>query len=150
MANLKWLESMSVGVPQFDEAHKGYMAVLNAIAIALDQADLAEADRLCANFLDLATEHGRQEEAFLRRKKFPRLQTIIEAQQATLAKIEALAANIRHNPEAARHMVEDMMQAVVTYLLHGDINFKSFVQNLADEGHSIDPFAQNESIEPLT
>ena len=139
MAKLHWLESMSVGVDQFDDAHKGFIAVLNAIASALNHGDPVEAERLCATFLDMAVEHGHQEVAFLRRKGFPRVQTIIEAQQATLAKIESLNAAIRHDSETAKHMVDDMMRAEVDYLLHGDINFKSFIQNLADEGQSIDP-----------
>ena len=139
MTDLNWVDGMSVGIAEFDEAHKGYIATLNAIAAALDGGRIDEAERLCVGFLALAREHGHRELAFLRRKGFPQIQVILETQEATQAKIEQLLGAIRQDADAARRMVDAMEMAVVTYLLCGDINFKSFVQELVDDGISIDP-----------
>ena len=139
MADLDWVSSMSVGIAEFDAAHKGYITALKGIAAALAAGRADEAERLCASFLALAQDHGRRELAFLRRKRFPQIEMVAETQAATQARIENLLTAIRRDPAEAFGMIDAMRAAVVSYLLHGDINFKSFVQELADRGESIDP-----------
>ena len=139
MTDINWVDAMSVGIAEFDEAHKGYISALKAITAALEAGRTGEAERHCAALQALAREHGRREEAFLRRARYPRIQFIVETQVATQAKIAALLDAIRRDVAEARRLADDMEMAVVTYLLCGDINFKSFVQNMADNGLSIDP-----------
>ncbi len=139
MTDLNWVDSMSVGIAEFDDAHKGYIRALKNIAAALDGGRTDEAARLCASFQALAREHGLREVAFLRRKRFPQIQNVIDSQEATQAKIAVLLGAVRQDVAEARRMIDDMNMAVVAYLLRGDINFKSFVQELVDCGESIDP-----------
>ena len=69
----------------------------------------------------------------------PQIQNVIDSQEATQAKIAVLLGAVRQDVAEARRMIDDMNMAVVAYLLRGDINFKSFVQELVDCGESIDP-----------
>jgi hemerythrin len=134
MPKIHWLASMSVGIEEFDLAHQGFISALYDIAAALRIGAARQAERLCADFLTLAEEHGRRERDFLARFGYPDIELIETTQGETRAKIQELAAAIRAGDGAALDMIEQMQQAVVRYLLRGDINFKSFVQVLREDG----------------
>ena len=128
MTSFRWLDSMSVGVVDFDNDHKNYFAALNAIEQALRDGTRDEALLLCRAFLELAIAHGRREEEFLRQANYPRMDKIMDSQVEAQATINGLLELIRSAPDDALRRVVEMRHMVVTYLLDGDINYKSFVE----------------------
>ncbi|RAU21007.1 hypothetical protein CU669_15595 [Paramagnetospirillum kuznetsovii] len=139
MPGLNWVPSMSVGIDEFDDAHQRFISILKEIADALAFGNPDLARNRCVALLALAQEHGRRELALLTRLNFPRIEIIAETQTATQDNISALLDTIVRAPAEALGMIEGMQRAVVTYLLHGDINFKSFIEELKNQGIWIDP-----------
>lgn len=138
MAELQWLESMSVGIAEFDDAHKGFIAALHEIAAALEAGRPDEAERLGLAFFAVAQEHANRELGFLARHGYPGIDLVRKTQLTTQTRILSLLTAIQADPAAALAMIGDMQQMVVAYLLRGDINFKSFVQDLRDQGRPVD------------
>jgi hypothetical protein len=53
-----WVEGMSVGVPEFDEAHKQFGQSIGRIIAALDQGAFETAAGICAAMAASAAQHG--------------------------------------------------------------------------------------------
>ncbi len=122
---LAWRNSMSVGVAEFDKDHQCMLLLLQEIEAVVAAGDAAHAHALTVNLLALAGDHTSREEAFLRRIGFPGLDTWIAAKKDTLSRIAALKHAI---PGGGPDLIASMEDALITYLLRADINFKSFVE----------------------
>jgi len=128
MGDFRWLESMSVGVDEFDSDHKRCIALLDEIRTALGEGRLSEARETSQALLHLVEDHVCREEAFLQRLGYPNTETVINAQKDSMARIKAVSEMIVERPQDAGVFVTTMQNAVIAYLLRADINFKSFVQ----------------------
>jgi hemerythrin len=122
---LRWVESMSVGVQQFDNDHKRMLTLMAEIAAAWRQGQREPAHERIIDLQALTEDHIVRERAFLVRIRFPRLEAAITAQEELLSHIAALRAAA---PEDASAMISSMEEAFVAYLLRGDVNYKSFVE----------------------
>jgi hemerythrin len=122
---LRWVESMSVGVQEFDNDHKRMLALIAEIAAAWCRKEQDLARGQITDLQALTQDHIVRERAFLERIGFPRLEAAIAAQEELLSHIAALKAV---NPKDASAMISSTEEAFVTYLLRGDVNYKSFVE----------------------
>jgi hemerythrin len=122
---LRWLNSMSVGVAEFDKDHQHMLLLLREIAAALLEGNLERARSQANKLQTLAGDHTAREEAFLRRIGFPGLEAVMAVQHESLSRIAALK---NATPEDGSNPIASMEDAFVTYLLRGDINYKSFVE----------------------
>ncbi len=132
MARVEWLDGMSVGVPAMDADHKKLFALLNDIGEAMETDDRAKAMELCLDLHDLAIEHGKAEEALLQKIKFPDIHNVLMVQSETIQGIDELTALVEsgERPDAAIEKVAKMQKTFIDYMLRGDINYKSYVQEL--------------------
>ena len=122
---LRWLKSMSVGVVEFDNDHQHMILLMEEIAAALTAGDGQRACALADNLSVLAYDHTAREEVFLRRIGFPGLESLIAAQHDSLSRIATLTDAVR---EAGPDVIASMRDALLTYLLRADINYKSYVE----------------------
>jgi len=132
MAKVKWLDGMSVGVPEMDADHKQLFAALIAIQNALENGDKEEALALCRNLLVLAAEHNEREIEFLRRYAYPYIDNVLMVQENTVQGIQDLLSLFEKNCTISEitDKISNMQTAFIDYMLRGDINYKSFVQEL--------------------
>jgi hemerythrin len=139
---LRWLDSMSVGVAEFDNDHRQMLQLMADISTDLGQGKEKPATQRIIDLQALTRGHIVRERAFLQHIGFPRLEVAIAAQEELLSHIAALKAVPRKDANA---MISDMEEAFVTYLLRGDVNYKSFVEfaGLSD----VPSFGEEEPIE---
>lgn len=132
MAKVKWLDGMSVGVPEMDADHKQLFATLIAIQEALGNGDREEALALCRNLLVLDAEHNEREIEFLRRYDYPYIDNVLMVQRKTIQGIQDLLSLFEANNDTSEitNKISSMQTAFIDYMLRGDINYKSFVQEL--------------------
>jgi hemerythrin-like metal-binding protein len=74
----EWSEKMSVGVPMFDEEHRGLIGLINALSDIVCSG--AGPDEACAVFdrlVQYTVSHFRNEEAFLKSIRYPDLESHI-------------------------------------------------------------------------
>lgn len=122
---LRWVDSMSVGVAEFDRDHQHKLLLMEQIAAAVAEGGQERAYALVDSLLAFAKDHTTREEAFLRRIGFPALEELLAAQQQALSPIARLKDAA---PEEQPKMVATIEDALVAYLLRADINYKSFVE----------------------
>jgi len=130
---------MTVGVPELDDGHKEFFRHMSAIIAALHDQSFAEAERICRSMFAMAAHHSEAEEALLRRLDYPCLQNVIDVQVELAERLKRLLTLIiRRSPEA-HGFAAGTLEALVAYLLRGDINFKSFIQEMRDAGRLTEP-----------
>ena len=122
---LRWLDSMSVGVMEFDNDHKQMLQLMAEIAADLRQGKEEPARQRIIDLQALTQSHIVRERLFLQRIRFPHVEAAITAQKELLSHITTLEAVA---PKDARAMVSLMEEAFVTYLLRGEVNYKCFVE----------------------
>lgn len=130
MNDIRWLDSMSVGIAQFDDDHRRVINLLGAIVAAAERGENGHAVELAEQLIAVATDHVRREDTFLRQAEFPGADGVIGVQKANLANLSALAATLRDNPSKACDVASAMSREFVAYLLRADINYKSFVEHM--------------------
>lgn len=134
MSKLGWLDSMSVGVDEFDDDHRNFVETLARIADELRHERPAAARLLCEVLINQTRNHCEREEAFLRSIDFPTTEAVLAVQKRSLANLRALADAIADSPTEAAKTIAGMQAALIDYLMHADINYKSFVDSLASKG----------------
>lgn len=122
-----WVDALSVGVEEFDRAHREQLNTIGEIETALGQGDQENARALLDSLLRHIVEHQTEEMDLLVRTDYPGIDHIRQVQTATLARLEQLRAAVEAgaNLPDARRIATAMRMAFVDYLLKGDINFKS-------------------------
>jgi hemerythrin-like metal-binding protein len=125
---LPWLDSMSVGILEFDADHREFIDLVNAIAVKQEERDLKGVQELGRRLKTLAVNHQRREEDFLTQIGYPNKDQLIAAQSGSLERIARLIDAMSTDPKDADLRVQDMQNALVEYLLCADINFKSFIE----------------------
>jgi hemerythrin-like metal-binding protein len=122
---LRWLDSISVGVAEFDKYHKRMLKLMAEIAAALRQG---KHERVCERIAALRAcfeDHVAREEAFLQGIGFPGLAPLVKTHEETRSHIAALEAATIGEAGAIISRIEE---ATVAYLLRGDLNYKSYVE----------------------
>lgn len=132
MSTFSWLDSMSVGVEEFDADHRNFVETLGKIGAALDAGRTAEARLLCETLLNQTRNHCAREEVFLRKIRFPTIDHVLAVQAQSIANLRTLADSIANTPGQAAATIRGMQVVLVEYLLHADINYKSFVEAAKD------------------
>jgi hemerythrin-like metal-binding protein len=130
---LRWQESMSVGVAEFDRDHQRMLDLAQKTIAVLAEGARGRARKLIDSLLIFTADHTAREEAFLRRISYPRVEDVAAVQRDAVSRIAALKEAA---PEDARKQIAAIEDAFVAYLLRADINYKSFVEaaGLSDTG----------------
>lgn len=129
MNEIRWLDSMSVGVAEFNDDHRRIIALLGEIAIAVDRGEHDAAVGLAEQVVAVAADHIQREDAFLRQVEFPGADDVIGVQRRNLENLAALTVQLRDNPAGASVIAQNMAREFVAYLLRADINYKSFIEH---------------------
>lgn len=122
-----WVDALSVGIDEFDRAHREQLNTIGEIEAALGRGDRPEAAALLELLLQRLTLHQAEEMDMLVRTSYPGIDHIRDVQSANLARLGRLKEQVEnggHLPDA-RRIATEMRMAFVDYLLKGDINFKS-------------------------
>lgn len=129
MARDFWVDALSVGVEEFDQAHREQLNGISEIEDVLGQGDRAGATRLLRNLIGHLTTHQAEELALLERVSYPALDDIRAMQASTLSRLNNLTQRIETGGglQEARRIAMELRMAFVDYLLKGDINFKSYL-----------------------
>lgn len=122
-----WVDALSVGVDEFDRAHREQLNTIGEIEAALGQGKREEACALLDRLLRHLVSHQAEEMELLVRTDYPGIDHIREVQGANLARLERLRDMVETGTDLpdARRIATEMRMAFVDYLLKGDINFKS-------------------------
>ncbi|EME68821.1 hypothetical protein H261_16443 [Paramagnetospirillum caucaseum] len=122
-----WVDALSVGVDEFDCAHREQLNTIGEIEAALERGDRTEAVALLEHLLQHLVRHQAEEMDLLVRTGYPGTDHIHEVQSANLNRLRLLKTQVENGgpmPDA-RRIATEMRMAFVDYLLKGDINFKS-------------------------
>ncbi|WP_096704020.1 hypothetical protein [Magnetospirillum sp. 15-1] len=122
-----WVDALSVGVDEFDRAHREQLNTIGEVEAALGRGDRAEAVMRLEHLLQHLIRHQAEEVDLLVRTSYPGIDHIRETQSANLARLNRLREQVETGgalPDA-RRIATEMRMAFVDYLLKGDINFKS-------------------------
>jgi hemerythrin len=130
---IKWQESMSVGVVEFDRDHQHMLGLAQKTVAALAEGDQGLARELMNSLLVFAADHAARETAFLHRIDYPAVDHIAAVQRDALSRLATLN---KAAPEEAGEQIAALEDTFVAYLLRADINYKSFVEaaGLSDTG----------------
>lgn len=131
-----WVDALSVGVDEFDRAHREQLNTIGEIEAALGRGDRPQAVVLLELLLQGLTLHQAEEMDLLVRTAYPDVDHIREVQAANLAQLKRLKEQVENGAPMpdARRIATEMRMAFVDYLLKGDINFKSHL-DMAGFGH---------------
>lgn len=129
MNEIRWLDSMSVGVAQFNDDHRRIIELLGRIAEAAERGDRMAAAGMADELLAVAADHIRREDAFLRAAEFPGADGVIDVQRRNLDNLTRLAARLRDGGAEMGVVAHDMAREFVAYLMRADINYKSYVEH---------------------
>lgn len=129
MNDIRWLDSMSVGVAQFNHDHRRIIELLGRIAEAAERGDRAVAASMADELIAVAADHIRREDAFLREAEFPGAAGVIDVQRKNLDNLTKLAALLRDGDAEIGAVAQDMAREFVAYLMRADINYKSYVEH---------------------
>ncbi|ARJ64667.1 hypothetical protein WV31_02765 [Magnetospirillum sp. ME-1] len=122
-----WVDALSVGVDEFDRAHREQLNTIGEIEAALGQGDRKGACALLDRLLRHLVGHQAEEMDLLVRTDYPGIDHIRQVQAANVARLERLKETVEAGASLpdARRVATEMRMAFVDYLLKGDINFKS-------------------------
>ncbi|BAE49476.1 hypothetical protein [Paramagnetospirillum magneticum] len=123
-----WVDALSVGVDEFDRAHRQHLNTIGEIEVALSENRRSDAVGLLTHLLQILTVHQAEELDLLVRTSYPGVDQIREVQAANLARLHRLKDQVEGQTSQladARRVATEMRMAFVDYLLKGDINFKS-------------------------
>jgi len=134
MGSFRWVEGLSVGVEEFDEAHRQCISLLEDVEAAIEDGRIGQAGVLCDILVHAMIDHCRREEVFLRRIGYPGIDVLVEAQNANVDRLRGIATGMAEDPQAAARLAGEMRAAMVDYLLRGDINYKSYVDYVGASG----------------
>lgn len=123
-----WLNIMSVGVAEFDNDHKQFIAILTELETVLGAGDGERAKALGDDLMILCRDHCAREKAFLEKINYPDAANVLAAQQNSLTQVQELVEKIPCCADNALTLAKKIQAAMIDYLLKGDINFKSYVE----------------------
>jgi hemerythrin len=126
-----WVDALSVGVDEFDRAHRQQLNAIGEIESALADGRREEAVALLDHLLLLLAHHQAEELDLLVRASYPGIDHIREVQSANLERLCGLKDQVERGEgplSEAKRVATEMRMAFVDYLLKGDINFKSHLE----------------------
>lgn len=124
MAEIKWADNYSVGVPLLDEQHKQLIKMLNSIQAKYDQGIMFDVIMQMFNY---AAEHFRSEEALMRKHAFSGLDRQIQEHKMFLRKASEFAGKDLSDPGAYRQMVTFLAEWLVHHILHEDMQYREIL-----------------------
>lgn len=122
-----WVDALSVGIEEFDRAHREQLNLIGRTEEALGQDRRAEAILILHHLLRQMEDHQSREIDLLIRTSYPGVEHIRATQAANLDRLRQLTARIEDGCDLtdAGRLATQMRMTFVDYLLKGDINFKS-------------------------
>jgi len=125
--NIEWLASYEIGVPEIDDDHKALLKSLTAIKDAFADHDYGVCRSLVAEFASKAESHLEREEALLRDTGYPGADSHAEL-FARVAEIRDVCSSDLE-PWALAGQLDALAAVVMTDLIGGDLEFKSFLHD---------------------
>ena len=130
MQPLVWMKSFDTGNADIDSQHRSLMDCVSRLAGLISDGKGKEAYDECLKFRRLLDDHFADEEEILRDSRFPRLDDhlILHSETATQFNnvYTSCQETCKHNK--AGPCVVEMTASLMHHLLHGDMDFKSFLE----------------------
>jgi hemerythrin len=128
---LKWTDSLSVGVPEMDQDHRQFFARVNALNKAIaDRADKAKVQRLMDLMLMEAAHHFWHEQRLLTKRNYPDAKVHSEKHAQVTAEFYRLMQEFQEVD--ARQVWErkglQIRQLLVDHLLAEDMKYRDFLR----------------------
>lgn len=130
MINITWLPSFETGIASIDKDHRILVEEIQKIETALAAGDIETCSGLFREFLKLAVDHFRMEEALLSSIDFPDADNhrvahkrLLEIGEETLKIVEA---GLDH--EGAKKCLEEITYFLLEDVIKADAEFKTYAQ----------------------
>jgi len=129
--NIEWLASYEIGVPEIDDDHKALLKSLTAIKDAFADRDYGVCRSLVADFVSKAESHLEWEEALLRDTGYPGADSHAERHAELFARVAEIrdVCSGELEPWALAGQLDALAAVVMTDLIGGDLEFKSFLHD---------------------
>jgi hemerythrin len=114
MSYMQWAPALSVGVPEIDRQHQGFVELLNGLLDALHSGRAPEEIDDNVSLLRQHTiEHFRYEEMLLARSSYPRL---LDHQQLHAAFVEQLTRVMKEHADGTTSLSIDTLNLMTHWL----------------------------------
>ncbi len=130
MESLGWLKSFETGNAVIDGQHRELLACLKEIATLMGEAKGEETHAKCQELQRLIETHFAAEESLLHESRFSRLDAHIASHRETAKDFEHICTSCKSacKDNCAGPCLPEMAVLLVSHFLHGDLDFKSFLQ----------------------
>ena len=139
MQSFKWMKSFDTGNAVIDGQHRELMECVNELAALMGEGKGKEVHATCQKLRRLLDAHCADEEGILRDAEFPRLDDHLVSHAEITARFSHICTSCLEvcKDNRAGPCVMDMTSALLYHFLHGDMDFKSFLQTkgLAKNSH---------------
>lgn len=131
MAKLAWTPGFELGIEEIDEEHRQIFDVVVQIEESIERHDMARCSKLVSDFMDKIEQHFVNEESYLTRIGYPKIEDHSQYHQRLLSKAQVLKKICDSEIELGR--IEQCYEETVSLLLddvvRGDSEFKSFLEH---------------------
>jgi hemerythrin len=124
MAEIKWTDSYSVGVPLLDEQHKHLVKMVNSLHGKHDQGVMFD---VIMQMFSYAAEHFHTEEAILRKRSFNGLDRQILEHKMFLRKASEFSGKDLSDPLTRTQMTTFLAEWLVHHILHEDMQYSEIL-----------------------
>lgn len=128
MEPIKWHESFSVGVRQFDEQHKRLIGMLNQLAADPEAETQSETiSGLLGAMTNYAQEHFEAEEVLMEQYGYPQLEKHIAQHHAFRRKTAQLCTDaVNRVGTVPENLLEYLRDWLIGHILDSDMAYKPF------------------------
>ena len=130
---LEWNEDLSVGIPEIDREHQGFVVLVNGLNRAIaDHMGLAEVRKRMQAILDDWEKHHAHEEELFRRWHYPDAGEHAQRHAQVTAQLRAIMAGFDHGSLEYEWIAAGLKvkQALIDHLLHEDTKYRDYYRSM--------------------
>lgn len=130
MKHIEWMKAFNTGNAVIDTQHERLLECVDELAAFVGEGNGKEVHVKCQEIRKLLDVHFADEEAILREAGFPRLDDHLAAHAGTTMQFSQICSSCNEVSleGKAGSCIPDMTAVIVHHILHGDMDFKSFLQ----------------------
>ncbi len=136
MAFFEWNDKLSVQVPEMDQQHKKLIAIINELHEAMSKRRAAEViSGIITRLVDYTKTHFGDEERFLQRVNYPKLQAQKSSHVRFVERINQFKAEYeKNNAVSAPEVMLFLKNWLTGHIQHDDAEYGKFVTSNQKSG----------------
>ena len=128
MRELEWRSTYTTGFPEVDDGHRRLLDIANEMIRSSSELDGGGRVKLAQRFVDALKQHFAEEEAFLRKIGYPRVDEHAGFHLALLKRAERFVqASESDWSEGAEEQFEDLAAVMMRDIWGGDLHFRTYL-----------------------